>query len=89
MELDYCISGDVNGPDNKEIIGAAAHTDYGMLALLATDGTPGLQACFSFTSSNYSTILFCTITRETPISNNIFHMLTYKLWTFYLYLVDM
>ena len=58
MELDYCISGDVNGPDNKEIIGAAAHTDYGMLALLATDGTPGLQACFSFTSSNYSTILF-------------------------------
>jgi len=58
MELDYCISGDVNGPGNKEIIGAAAHTDYGMLTLLATDGTPGLQACFSFTSSNYSTILF-------------------------------
>jgi isopenicillin N synthase-like dioxygenase len=41
---DYCISGDVNGPDNKDIIGAAAHSDYGMLTLLATDGTPGLQA---------------------------------------------
>ncbi|KAG2628993.1 2-oxoglutarate-Fe(II) type oxidoreductase hxnY-like [Panicum virgatum] len=38
-------AGDVNCPDNKEIIGAAAHTDYGMLTLLATDGTPGLQIC--------------------------------------------
>ncbi|CAD6342335.1 unnamed protein product [Miscanthus lutarioriparius] len=37
-------AGDVNGPDNKDIVGAAAHSDYGMLTLLATDGTPGLQA---------------------------------------------
>jgi hypothetical protein len=25
--------------------GANAHTDYGMLTLLSTDGTPGLQVC--------------------------------------------
>ena len=29
-------------------IGAAAHSDYGMLTLLATDGTPGLQAWHIF-----------------------------------------
>eukprot|EP00252_Welwitschia_mirabilis_P015165 TRINITY_DN3337_c0_g1_i1.p1 TRINITY_DN3337_c0_g1~~TRINITY_DN3337_c0_g1_i1.p1 ORF type:complete len:153 (-),score=21.31 TRINITY_DN3337_c0_g1_i1:72-530(-) len=26
-------------------LGAAAHTDYGMLTFLATDGVPGLQIC--------------------------------------------
>ena len=46
IEPNYCISGDVNGLDNKDIVGAAAHSDYGMLALLATDGTPDLQAWF-------------------------------------------
>jgi len=25
------------------VLGAAAHSDYGMLTILATDGTPGLQ----------------------------------------------
>ena len=25
--------------------GANAHTDYGMVTLLSTDGTPGLQVC--------------------------------------------
>ncbi|KAK4745227.1 hypothetical protein SAY87_011539 [Trapa incisa] len=29
----------------KETYGASAHSDYGMLTLLATDGVPGLQIC--------------------------------------------
>ncbi|KAL6655521.1 hypothetical protein ACP70R_006347 [Stipagrostis hirtigluma subsp. patula] len=37
-------SGEVNEFDNANF-GAAAHSDYGMLTLLATDGTPGLQIC--------------------------------------------
>lgn len=30
---------------NEEIYGASAHSDYGMITLLATDGVPGLQVC--------------------------------------------
>ncbi|MBA0611431.1 hypothetical protein Godav_012119 [Gossypium davidsonii] len=30
---------------NEEIYGASAHSDFGMLTLLATDGVPGLQIC--------------------------------------------
>ncbi|CAL5074153.1 unnamed protein product [Urochloa decumbens] len=37
-------AGDVNASEDGNI-GAAAHSDYGMLTLLATDGTPGLQIC--------------------------------------------
>ncbi|KAL8158639.1 hypothetical protein V2J09_000176 [Rumex salicifolius] len=29
----------------EEVIGASAHSDYGMITLLATDGVPGLQVC--------------------------------------------
>ncbi|KAI6707376.1 hypothetical protein NL676_010338 [Syzygium grande] len=29
----------------EEIYGASAHSDYGMVTLLATDGVPGLQVC--------------------------------------------
>ncbi|XP_044485409.1 2-oxoglutarate-Fe(II) type oxidoreductase hxnY [Mangifera indica] len=29
----------------EEIYGASAHSDYGMITLLATDGIPGLQVC--------------------------------------------
>ncbi|OWM88357.1 hypothetical protein CDL15_Pgr003769 [Punica granatum] len=29
----------------EEIYGASAHSDYGMITLLATDGVPGLQIC--------------------------------------------
>ena len=29
---------------NEEILGASAHSDYGMITLLSTDGVPGLQA---------------------------------------------
>lgn len=28
---------------NDEVLGASAHSDYGMITLLATDGVPGLQ----------------------------------------------
>ncbi|GAV77999.1 2OG-FeII_Oxy domain-containing protein/DIOX_N domain-containing protein [Cephalotus follicularis] len=31
---------------NEDIYGASAHSDYGMITLLATDGVRGLQACF-------------------------------------------
>ncbi|KAK6266026.1 hypothetical protein QUC31_016863, partial [Theobroma cacao] len=31
---------------SEEIYGASAHSDYGMITLLVTDGVPGLQACF-------------------------------------------
>ncbi|XVE65128.1 hypothetical protein DITRI_Ditri07aG0156500 [Diplodiscus trichospermus] len=36
--------GDV-GSSREEIYGAAAHSDYGMITLLLTDGVPGLQVC--------------------------------------------
>ncbi|KAL2903010.1 2-oxoglutarate-Fe(II) type oxidoreductase [Bienertia sinuspersici] len=36
--------GDTSG-DNEEVLGASAHSDYGMITLLATDGVPGLQVC--------------------------------------------
>ncbi|KAH7436580.1 hypothetical protein KP509_05G026700 [Ceratopteris richardii] len=37
-------SGEVSIPE-KGIYGAGAHSDYGMITLLATDGVPGLQIC--------------------------------------------
>ncbi|KAJ4712702.1 2-oxoglutarate (2OG) and Fe(II)-dependent oxygenase superfamily protein [Melia azedarach] len=30
---------------DEEVYGASAHSDYGMITLLATDGVPGLQVC--------------------------------------------
>lgn len=33
------------GSSGEEIYGASAHSDYGMITLLATDGVPGLQVC--------------------------------------------
>lgn len=30
---------------SEEILGASAHSDYGIITLLATDGVPGLQVC--------------------------------------------
>ncbi|TXG51180.1 hypothetical protein EZV62_023704 [Acer yangbiense] len=32
-------------PSGEEIYGASAHSDYGMITLLATDGVPGLWVC--------------------------------------------
>ncbi|XP_074267552.1 azadirone synthase LFS-like [Silene latifolia] len=37
--------GDLGGSNDQDILGASAHSDYGMMALLATDGVPGLQVC--------------------------------------------
>ncbi|XVF51787.1 hypothetical protein PTKIN_Ptkin04bG0212700 [Pterospermum kingtungense] len=31
---------------SEEIYGASAHSDYGMITLLVTDGVPGLQVCW-------------------------------------------
>ncbi|XP_008238433.1 PREDICTED: UPF0676 protein C1494.01-like [Prunus mume] len=36
------------GSTDEEIYGASAHSDYGMVTLLASNGVPGLQACFFF-----------------------------------------
>ncbi|OMO52562.1 Isopenicillin N synthase [Corchorus olitorius] len=36
--------GDVD-VSKEEVYGASAHSDYGMITLLLTDGVPGLQAC--------------------------------------------
>ncbi|XVF52575.1 hypothetical protein PTKIN_Ptkin05aG0029300 [Pterospermum kingtungense] len=33
------------GSSREEIYGASAHSDYGMVTLLLTDGVPGLQVC--------------------------------------------
>ncbi|KAG8662291.1 hypothetical protein MANES_01G084100v8 [Manihot esculenta] len=33
------------GNSEEEIFGASAHSDYGMITLLVTDGVPGLQVC--------------------------------------------
>ena len=40
--------GEVSNPD-EGIYGAGAHSDYGMITLLATDGVPGLQVLTLFT----------------------------------------
>ncbi|XP_074267609.1 kihadalactone A synthase LFS-like [Silene latifolia] len=37
--------GDLGGSNDEDILGASAHSDFGMMALLATDGVPGLQIC--------------------------------------------
>ncbi|KAL6641337.1 hypothetical protein ACP70R_019518 [Stipagrostis hirtigluma subsp. patula] len=42
--LHYPGEGEVNESDSGNY-GASAHSDYGMITLLATDGTPGLQIC--------------------------------------------
>lgn len=40
----FLIPGELASSD-EEVYGASAHSDYGMITLLATDGVPGLQAC--------------------------------------------
>lgn len=45
--FDQFNAGEVNESDNGNY-GASAHSDYGMMTLLATDGIPGLQVCHLF-----------------------------------------
>ncbi|XP_062029645.1 2-oxoglutarate-Fe(II) type oxidoreductase hxnY-like isoform X1 [Rosa rugosa] len=33
------------GSSDEEVLGASAHSDYGMITLLASNGVPGLQVC--------------------------------------------
>ncbi|KAA3469099.1 1-aminocyclopropane-1-carboxylate oxidase-like isoform X1 [Gossypium australe] len=40
----FASSGDLDS-SSEEIYGASAHSDYGMITLLMTDGVPGLQIC--------------------------------------------
>src|SRR4051812_36441552 len=42
--------------------GANAHTDYGMLTLLSTDGTPGLQVCAHNSSALVSFVILANHT---------------------------
>ncbi|XP_012475872.1 2-oxoglutarate-Fe(II) type oxidoreductase hxnY isoform X1 [Gossypium raimondii] len=42
--LHYPGSGDLDS-SSEEVYGASAHSDYGMITLLMTDGVPGLQIC--------------------------------------------
>ncbi|KAM7491187.1 hypothetical protein LguiA_034108 [Lonicera macranthoides] len=37
--------GDLGISDEEVVYGASAHSDYGMITLLATNGVPGLQVC--------------------------------------------
>lgn len=47
----FFISGDLEFC-GEETYGASAHSDYGMVTLLATNGVPGLQACLMLTNQN-------------------------------------
>jgi len=54
----WLCSGDF-GDCDEEILGASAHSDYGIITLLATDGVPGLQACLQF-SESFNLLFFKT-----------------------------
>ncbi|KAK1352578.1 hypothetical protein POM88_053275 [Heracleum sosnowskyi] len=42
--LSFSVSGEQGFLDER-VLGASAHSDYGMMTLLMTDGIPGLQVC--------------------------------------------
>ena len=42
----------------EEIYGASAHSDYGMITLLLTNGVPGLQACSLFNNMQPFGVVF-------------------------------
>lgn len=45
MFFSSAVPSPLESPD-QVIYGASAHSDYGMITLLATDGVPGLQVWF-------------------------------------------
>lgn len=40
--MSFSVSG-AQGPLDEMVLGASAHSDYGMMTLLVSDGVPGLQ----------------------------------------------
>ena len=42
--FNFSFSGEQGVLDEK-VLGSSAHSDYGMMTLLVTDGVPGLQVC--------------------------------------------
>lgn len=51
-------AGELNSSD-EEIYGASAHSDYGMITLLASDGVPGLQVCLLKQLDPQPPFLYC------------------------------
>ncbi|KAJ8526746.1 hypothetical protein K7X08_029223 [Anisodus acutangulus] len=43
--MHYPVAGEIDYSDDKHMHGCGAHTDYGMITILMTDGVPGLQVC--------------------------------------------
>ncbi|XP_060211121.1 2-oxoglutarate-Fe(II) type oxidoreductase hxnY-like isoform X1 [Lycium barbarum] len=43
--IHYPVAGEIDYSDDQHMHGCGAHTDYGMITILMTDGLPGLQVC--------------------------------------------
>uniref|UniRef100_A0A0E0F036 Fe2OG dioxygenase domain-containing protein n=1 Tax=Oryza meridionalis TaxID=40149 RepID=A0A0E0F036_9ORYZ len=76
--------GEVDDSDDGNY-GASAHSDYGMITLLATDGTPGLQICREKDRNpqlweDVHHIDGSTVHRVVAVGKERYSVLTYKEW---------